>query len=172
MTSHIQCDLPLIVAAVSTIAIGTSTGVAIAVCPATVASSTIASSIASAGSAGVAVAIAMAEGARRSIGAICVGSKLLRKLFLLGNGILNSLLLGRDVVLVLLLLSRDELLVLLLLSLHELLALGLGLVEGLLLSLTHLLDLLGGSCRGGRSRERRHHGRGGETYYWLLIDPH
>merc|ERR1712167_566916 len=108
MTSHIQCDLPLIVAAVSTIAIGTSTGVAIAVCPATVASSTIASSIASAGSAGVAVAIAMAEGARRSIGAICVGSKLLRKLFLLGNGILNSLLLGRDVVLVLLLLSRTN----------------------------------------------------------------
>merc|ERR1712167_216720 len=137
MTSHIQCDLPLIVAAVSTIAVGTSTGVAIAVCPATVASSTIASSIASAGSAGVAVAIAMAEGARRSIGAICVGSKLLRKLFLLGNGILNSLLLGRDVVLVLLLLSRDELL-----------ALGLGLVEGLLLSLTHLLDLLGGHAVG------------------------
>merc|ERR1712023_297352 len=69
----------------------------------------------------VAVAIAVAEGASRSVWAIGIGSKLLGKLLLLSDGILHSLLLGRDVVLVLLLLGSPDLLILLLLGLHELL---------------------------------------------------
>merc|ERR1740115_260464 len=55
------------------------------------------------------------------------------ELLLLLDGIINCLLLCLAV-----------LLVLLLLGLHELLALGLGILEGLLLSLTDLLDLLEG----------------------------
>merc|ERR1719454_2372244 len=80
--------------------------------------------------------------------AVGTGSELLGELLLLGDGVLDSLLLRGDVVLILLLLGGDELFVLLLLGLHELLALGLSLVEGLLLGLTHLLDLLGGHAVG------------------------
>merc|ERR1712072_773907 len=96
----------------------------------------------------VAVAVAVAEGASGAVWAVGVGSELLGELLLLGDGILDGLLLRGDVVLILLLLGGDELFVLLLLGLHELLALGLSLVEGLLLGLMHLLDLLGGHAVG------------------------
>merc|ERR1719409_2022088 len=95
----------------------------------------------------VATAVAVATAAvcaSWAVWAICVGSKLLSELLLLGDGFLDSGLLSGHVILVLLLLGGDELFVLRLLSLHEFLALGLGLVEGLLLGLADLLDLLGG----------------------------
>merc|ERR1719409_2716768 len=95
----------------------------------------------------VSVAVSVATAAvcaSWAVWAICVGSKLLSELLLLGDGFLDSGLLSGHVILVLLLLGGDELFVLRLLSLHEFLALGLGLVEGLLLGLADLLDLLGG----------------------------
>merc|ERR1712078_732870 len=104
--------------------------------------------VAAVGTVGAGVAVAMAEGASGAVWAVGVGSELLGELLLLGDGILDSLLLRGDVVLILLLLGGDELFVLLLLGLHELLALGLSLVEGLLLGLADLLDLLGGHAVG------------------------